>query len=118
MVKLALNGRKFEITNFHDVDIMSYFPEGEGHINGVVQCLSDAFDDDDADDIMEKMTVEELLTVWEEWSRQSNFEFVYDRIYDVMDDERRKKLRLGAWILGSWIVTGIVAIVSLVLLFV
>lgn len=116
MVTVSLQGRDFDVVNFHDVDVMSYFPEGEPNVNGVVACLSDAFDSDEADAIMERMTIEELMDVWEEWTRLSNFEFVYARIYDVMKEDRDRKVRVGVWLLGSWILTGVTAIVALVLL--
>ena len=116
LVTVTIKGRDFDAVNFHDVDIMSYFPEGEPNVNGVIECLSDVFDSDEANALMDKMTVEEIMELWEEWSRNSNFEFVYKRIYDVMKEDRDKKIKLGAWLLGSWLLTGVVAIVALVLL--
>ena len=116
MVTVTIQGRDFDAVNFHEVDIMSYFPEGEPSVNGVIKCLSDVFNSEEADALMDRMTVEEIMTLWEEWSRQSNFEFVYKRVYDVVKDDRDRKLRLGFWLLGSWLVTGVVAIVALVLL--
>lgn len=118
MVTITIQGRDFDAVSFHDVDIMSYFPEGEPNVNGVVKCLSDVFNSEEADALMDKMTVEEIMTLWEDWSRESNFEFVYKRIYDVMQEDRSKKIKLGAWLFGAWLLTGVVAIVSLVLLFI
>jgi len=115
MVKVIVQGREFEAKSLHDIDIMSYFPEGDGHVNGVVECLSDVFDDKDFDELLDKMTVEEMLAVWEQWTKESNFEFVYERMVNVMTD-RQPKRRLGRWLLVSWFVTAIVAIVSLTLL--
>ncbi len=115
MVKVTVQGKEFEAKSLHDIDIMSYFPEGDGHVNGVVECLSDVFDDREFDELLDKMTVEEMLSVWEQWTRESNFEFVYKRMVNVMTDQRPKR-RLGRWLLVSWFVTAIVAIVSLTLL--
>lgn len=115
MVKVTVKDKEFEAKSLHDIDIMSYFPEGEGHVNGVVECLSDAFDNTEFDELLEKMTVEEMLEVWEQWTKESNFDFVYHRIYDVMKSDRPKR-NVGRWLLVSWFVTAIVAIVSLTLL--
>ncbi len=115
MVKVKVQDKEFEAKSLHDIDIMSYFPEGEGHVNGVVECLSDAFDNSDFDELLEKMTVEEMLEVWEQWTKESNFDFVYHRIHDVMKSEKPKR-NVGRWLLVSWFVTAIVAIVSLTLL--
>ena len=116
MVKVTVQGREFEAKSLHDIDIMSYFPEGAGHVNGVVECLSDVFDDKDFDEMLDKMTVEEMLEVWELWTKESNFEFVYKRMVDVMSDQKPKRGKLGRFIFISWLVTGVVAIVSLTLL--
>lgn len=118
MVKLTLEGRDFEVVNFHDVDVVSYFPEAEPNVNGVVKCLHDVFQSEEADAILNRMTIDELLHVWEEWARESNFEYVYRRVSDIVHDDRRRKLRLGFIVLGSWLLTGVIAIVALVLLLV
>jgi len=114
MVKVTVQGKEFDAKNLHDIDIMSYFPEGDGHVNGVVECLSDVFDSTEFDELLDKMTVEEMLEVWEQWTKESNFEFVYKRMVNVMADQPKR--RLGRWLLVSWFVTAIVAIVSLTLL--
>ena len=115
MVKVTVQGKEFEGKSLHDIDVLSYFPEGDGHVNGIVECLSDVFDDDEFDELLDKMTVEEMLEVWEKWTKESNFEFVYKRMVNVMTDQQPKR-RLGRWLLVSWFVTAIVAIVSLTLL--
>lgn len=115
MVMVNLQGREFDVVSFHDVDVMNYFPEGTPNVQGVVECLNDVFDDEEAQAILDRMTVEELLEVWEEWSRNSNFDFVYQRIYDVLKTDRDQKVRNGVLLLGSWILTGIIAIVALVM---
>ena len=115
MVKVTVQGKEFDAKSFHDIDVMTFFPEGEGHVNGVVECLSHVFDDDEFSAMLDKMTVEEMLEVWEQWTKESNFEFVYKRMVNVMTDQQPKR-RLGRWLLVSWFVTAIVAIVSLTLL--
>ena len=102
MITVTIQGRDFDAVNFHEVDIMSYFPEGEPNVNGVIQCLSDVFNSEEADALMDRMTVEEIMTLWEEWSRQSNFEFVYKRVYDVVNSLASLGLlvevKRGAWV--------------------
>jgi len=117
MVKVTVQGKEFEGKSLHDIDVLSYFPEGDGHVNGIVECLSDVFDDDEFDELLDKMTVEEMLEVWEQWTKESNFEFVYKRMVDVMRDEKPKRSGFGRFILVSWFMSVVVAIVSLTLLF-
>jgi len=111
-----VQGVEYEAKNLHDVDVLSYFPDGNANINGVIECLIHVFDNDEVDDLLDKMTVEELLEVWEEWSKQSNFEFVYRRVYDVMSEDRQRKVKLGFWLFGAWALTGVVAIVAIIML--
>lgn len=116
MVKVTVQGKEFEGKNLHDIDVLSYFPEGDGHVNGIVECLSDVFDNTEFDELLDRMTVEEMLQVWEQWTKESNFEFVYKRMYDVMADQKPKRSKLGRFLLISWFVSVVVAIVSLTLL--
>jgi hypothetical protein len=115
MVTVNLQGREFDVVNFHDVDVMSYFPEGTPNVQGVVECLNDVFDEEEAQAILDKMTVEELLEVWEEWTRNSNFDFVYQRIYDVMRDDRDSRVRNTLALWASWTLTVVAVIVTVVL---
>ena len=118
MVKVTVQGREFDAKNLHDIDVMEFFPDGSGHVNGVIECLSHVFDDDEFSALLDKMTVEEILEVWEEWSKRSNFEFVYQRAVEALRDQpgTTKYRRAAKWLIGSWFVTGVVAIVSLTLL--
>ena len=121
MVVVTVEGRDFDVTSFHDMDILSFFPEGEPHVNGLLKCLSKAFDNEEADALFERMTVAELLDVWERWSQESNFDFVYSRIYEVIHDdheERKRKIRLGLILLGSWVFLAVSVMVLLVMLLV
>lgn len=118
MVVVNLQGREFDVISFHDTDIMSYFPDGTPNVQGIVECLNDVFDDEEAIAILDKMTVEELLEVWEEWSRNSNYDFVYKRIYDVLHQDHKKKIRFGVLLMASWILTVVVGIVAVTLLLV
>lgn len=116
MVKITVQGKEFEGKSLHDIEVLTYFPEGSGHVNGVVECLSDVFDDTEFDELLDKMTVEEMLEVWEQWTKASNLDFVYKRMYDVMADQKPKRNKLGRFLLISWFVSVVVAIVSLTLL--
>lgn len=116
MVKVTVQGKEFEGKNLHDIDVLSYFPEGDGHVNGIVECLSDVFDNTEFDELLDRMTVEEMLQVWEQWTKESNFEFVYKRMADVIADHKPKRNKLGRFLLISWFVSVVVAIVSLTLL--
>lgn len=118
MVMVNLQGREFDVVSFHDTDVMSYFPEGTPNVQGVAECLSDVFDNEEAIAILDKMTVEELLEVWEEWSRNSNYDFVYKRVYDVLHQDHKKKIRFGFLLMASWLLTGVVAIVAVTMLLV
>lgn len=118
MVKVVVQGKEFDAKNLHDVEVLDFFPDGSGHVNGVIECLTHVFDDEEFENMLDKMTVEEILEVWEEWSKRSNFEFVYQRAVEAMKDQPvNNKYRTAAkWLLASWFVTGVVAIVSLTLL--
>ena len=118
MVKVTVQGKEFEAKNLHDIDVMDYFPDGSGQVNGVIECLSHVFDVDEFSAMLDKMTVEEILEVWEEWSKRSNFEFVYERAVEAMRDQPQssKYRRAAIFVFASWLVTGVVAIVSLTLL--
>jgi hypothetical protein len=118
MVKINVQGVDFDVKNLHDMDVLSFFPDGEGHINGVVETLSHAFDDDRFSPMLEKMTVEEMLSLWEEWSSKSNVEFVYKRVEDAMMQQRAPARKALWWFLGSWILLAVASIVLLTLLLV
>jgi len=104
MVKVTVNGKEFDAKNLHDVDVMSYFPDGSGHVNGVIECLSHVFDDDEFSALLDKMTVEEILEVWEEWSKRSNLDFVYQRAVEAIKDQpQSRRYRAAAkFIFFSW----------------
>lgn len=118
MVKVMVQGKEFDAKNLHDVDVLSFFEDGEGSVNGLVDCLSHVFDDEEFNVLLDKMTVEEILKVWDEWSKRSNFEFVYQRAVEaVRSTDSKKKYRVAAvLVLSSWFVSVVVAIVSLTLL--
>lgn len=120
MVKVTVQGKEFDAKSLHDIDVMTYFPDGEGHVNGVIECLSHVFDDDEFSAMLDKMTVEEILEVWENWSKRSNFDFVYQRAMEAMKDQPSKsKYRTAAiFLFASWFVTAVVAIVSVTMLLV
>lgn len=118
MVKVVVKGVEFDAVSLHDIDVMSYFPEGTGNINGVLECLSDVFDNEEFDELLQKMTVPEVMTVWENWSSNSNFDFVYQNVFKAMQDQKPKVNRLGRFLIISWLLTGVTAIVALTLLFV
>lgn len=118
MVKMTVQGVEFDVKNLHDVDVLSYFPDGQGHINGVVEVLSHVFDDDRFSDMLDKMTVEEMLALWEEWSSKSNVEFVYRRVEEAIGEQRAPARRAFWWFAGSWIVLAVACIVLLTIVLV
>ena len=39
MVKVTVQGKEFEGKSLHDIDVLSYFPEGDGHVYGIVVAI-------------------------------------------------------------------------------
>ena len=104
MVKVVVEGQLFEAKGVHDIDVMSFFPEGKGSVNGMVKCLLYAFDDEKFASMLEKMTVSEIISVWQEWAAQSNSDLVYGIRNKSSAIGKSKTLKWVKFFVVSWVV--------------
>ena len=104
MVKVVVEGQLFEAKGVHDIDVMSFFPEGKGSVNGMVKCLLYAFDDEKFASMLEKMTVSEIISVWQEWAAQSNSDLVYGIRNKSSAIGKSKTLEWVKFFVVSWVV--------------
>ena len=104
MVKVVVEGQSFDAKGVHDIDVMSFFPEGKGSVNGMVKCLLFAFDDEKFASMLEKMTVSEIISVWQEWAAQSNSQLVYGIRNKSGEIVRSKTLKWVKFFVVSWVV--------------
>ena len=104
MVKVVVEGQLFDAKGVHDIDVMSFFPEGKGSVNGMVKCLLYAFDDEKFASMLEKMTVSEIISVWQEWAAQSNSDLVYGIRNKSSAIGKSKTLEWVKFFVVSWVV--------------